>query len=195
MINPGLPDSLWTELCGRLWHATSLEGLTGIVADSRIRVSTGDRYRNSICRCRECVSLFDFGREALNQDDFMRSNWFSWLGAEHTGRCAIWLEIDRERSVDRLISPTALLEIVRKEQIGGRFFVGVEACHKGPIAANAIVGALVLDCHDCSQFQRYAGTMAYLLHAAVSFSDSLPPLPPESPFVRALREAGNRHNP
>jgi hypothetical protein len=195
MINPGLPDSLWTELGGRLWHATSLEGLTGIVADSRIRVSTGDRYRNSICRCRECVSLFDFGREALDQDDFMRSNWFSWLGSEHTGRCAIWLEIDRERSAEWLIGPIALREIVRKEQLRGRFFVGVEACHKGPIATSAIVGALILDRHDCSQFRRYAGEVAGLLHAAVSFSDSLPPPPPESLFVRALREAGNRHNP
>jgi hypothetical protein len=135
------------------------------------------------------VSLFDFGPEALDQDDFMRSNWFPWLGSEHSGRCAIWLEIDRGQSADRLIDPTTLLEIVRTEKIRGRFFVGVEACHKGPIATSAIVGALILDCHDHSSVCRYDGEVAGLLHAVASFLDSLPPPPPESPLVRALREA------
>jgi len=66
--------------------------LAGIVSDGHIKVSTADRYQNSFCRCRGCVSLFDFGQESDDQVDLMRSNWFPWLGREHDGRCAIWLE-------------------------------------------------------------------------------------------------------
>src|SRR5712692_4945903 len=82
MLNPGLPTSLWAQLEGKLWHATGNKGLAGIVTDGQIKVSTVDRYQNSIFRCRGCVSLFDFGQESDDQDDFMRSNWFPWLGRE-----------------------------------------------------------------------------------------------------------------
>jgi hypothetical protein len=187
MINPGLPKSLWTELDGRLWHATDQQGLIGIVADGCIRVSVGDRYRNSICRCMECVSIFDFGREALDQDDFMFSNWFSWLGPEHTGRCAIWLEIDRERSAGQSIGPTTLREIVRRQQLRGRFFVGVEGCHKGPIPTRDIIGALILDRYDCSLFRRYVGKVDNVLDEMAFFPESLPPAPPQPPFARARK--------
>jgi hypothetical protein len=188
MINPGLPDLLWMVLDGRLWHATSHQGLIGIVEDRFIHVSRGERYRNSICRRLECVSLFDFGQEALEQDDFMGANWFPWLGSEHAGRCAIWLEVDREHVANKLIDPKTLLEIVRTKKIRGRFFQGVESCHKGPLTTRAIVGALVLDCQDCSVFQRYVGAIDNILQMVASFLDALPPPRPDSPLVRALRK-------
>jgi hypothetical protein len=190
MINPGLPEPLWTELDGRLWHATGHRGLAGIAVDGFIRV--GNRYNNSICRQRGAVSLFDFGPDARDQDDLMRINWYSWLGPENDGRCAIWLEIDRKRSADRVMSPKALLEIVRNEQLRGRFFVGVEACHKGPIATSAIVGAIIVDSYNCSLFRRHAGGVPGLSEMVASFLESLPPPPPEPPLVRALREARER---
>jgi hypothetical protein len=177
VINPGLPKSLWAELDGRLWHATDHNGLTGILADERIRVSTANRYENSLCCCLGCVSLFDFGRDASDQDDLEFSNWAAWLGSEHTGRCAIWLEIQREQSADRLFGPTALLEIRRREQLNQLFFIGVEACHKGPIATSAIAGALILDRDDRSSFRRYDGEVAGLMQAVATFLQSLPPPP------------------
>jgi hypothetical protein len=190
MVNPGLPDLLWTVLDGRLWHATSHQGLIGIVEDRCIRVSRSERYANSICRNLECVSLFDFCQEALEQDDFMLANWFPWLGTEHTGRCAIWLEIDRDQVANNLINPIAVVEIVRTKKIGGRFFKGVEACHRGPITTSTIVGALILDCQDCSVFRQHVGAIDDILRDVASFLNSLPPPRPESPFVRALRKGG-----
>jgi hypothetical protein len=190
MINPGLPDLLWTVLDGRLWHATSHQGLIGIVKDRCIRVSRSERYTNSICRRLECVSLFDFGQQALEQDDFMRANWFPWLGSEHAGRCAIWLEIDRKQVTNSLIGPITLLEIVRTKKIRGRFFTGVEGCHKGPITTSAIVGAVFLDCQDCSVFRQHVGAIGDILRDVASFLNSLPPPRPESPLARALRKDG-----
>jgi hypothetical protein len=187
MMNPGLPASLWTQLEGKLWHATGNKGLAGIVSDGQINVSTADRYQNSFCRCRGCVSLFDFGQESDDQDDFMRSNWFPWLGREHDGRCAIWLEIDRRQSATRLMSPRVMLETVRKERFKGRFFCGVEACHKGPIPSSYVVGALFIDRHDPSSLARCDQPITCLPDELESFCQTLPEPPPEHPLERAHR--------
>ncbi len=188
MKNPSLPENLWMELSGRLWHATSIDGLSGILRDGSIQPASGKRYLNSICRGMGCISLFDFGPEALEQDEFMQSNWFPWLGREHDGRSAIWLEIDRVISAGNLVSPATLLQAVRDQQLRGRFFCGVEACHRGPIAVTAILGALVIDVHDCSSFRSYCGSLEQLPTAVATFVESLSPPPPEHPLVRAHRE-------
>ncbi len=187
MMNPGLPTSLWIQLEGKLWHATGHKGLGGILMDAQIKVSTGDRYRNSFCRCRGCVSLFDFGEEADDQDDFMTSNWFPWLGREHDGRCAIWLEIDRCQCASRLMTPRVVRETVRTEGFKGRFFCGVEACHKGPIPATCVVGALFIDRHDPCSFVRCGQSIACMLQELESFCLRLPEPPPEHPLDRAHR--------
>jgi hypothetical protein len=148
--NPDLPEALWRELDGRLWHATDHHGLSGILSDRAIRVAVGNRYTHSVCRNLGCISLFDFGPDAYDQDEFLRSNWYGWLGSEHKGRCAIWLEIDRELSRDRLIGPMTLIQTKREKEIRGIFFCGVEACHQGPIALDAIVGAVLIDRYDPS---------------------------------------------
>lgn len=188
MINPpGLPASLWMQLAGKLWHATGHKGLAGISTDSEIKVSVGDRYRNSFCRHRGCVSLFDFGEEANDQDDFMTSNWFPWLGREHDGRCAIWLEIDRLRCADRLMNPRIVQEAFRTEGFKGRFFSGVEACHKGPISATCIVGVLFIDRFDPCSFARSDQSLARMPQELASFCQRLPDPPAEHPLERAHR--------
>jgi hypothetical protein len=169
MMNPGLPTSLWIQLEGKLWHATGHKGLAGILMGAQIKVSTGDRYRNSFCRCRGCVSLFDFGEEADDQDDFMTSNWFPWLGREHDGRCAIWLEIDRCQCAARLMTPRVVLETVRTEGFKGRFFCGVEACHKGPIPVTCVVAALFIDRYDPRSFVRCDQSIACMPQELESF--------------------------
>ena len=65
MKNPGLPDPLWEVLDNQLWHATGADGLSGIVRDGEI-IITGNRYRESLCRILDCVSLFDFGPTAVD---------------------------------------------------------------------------------------------------------------------------------
>jgi hypothetical protein len=187
MQNPRLPDSLWAELDGKLWHATGKTGLAGIATDGQIKVSTADRYENSFCRCRGCVSLFDFGEGSTDQDDFMRANWFPWLGTENEGRCAIWLEIDRLRSAAQLMSPSVVLERVRRERFRGKFFCGVEACHRGPIPGNHIVGALFINPHNLSSFVRCEKALTFLPDELSSFSQTLPEPSPEHPLQRALR--------
>jgi hypothetical protein len=176
MKNPGVHEPLWSALDGGLWHATDIRGLTGISADRRIRVSVADRYKNSFCRIRGCVSLFDFGAKALDQSDFEFSNWSGWLGNQHTGRCAVWLRIDRERTSPDLIDPQAVLDISRREKCHTtRFFVGVEACHKGDIPAEQVLGAILVDCKNNSFFRWCEGIPETLLGVAESFAEALPP--------------------
>jgi hypothetical protein len=143
MKNPDLPEPLWSELDGRLWHATDHHGLSGILSDRAIR-EVGNRYTHSVCRALGCISLFDFGPDALDQNEEDLLNWYGWLGSEHKGRCAIWLEIDRGLARDHLIGPTSLIQIKRDQKIVGIFFYGVEAGHRGPIAIDAVVGALFM---------------------------------------------------
>ena len=47
MKNPGLPNMLWEALDQRLWHATGLDGLHGIVTSGEIAIA-GARYKNSL---------------------------------------------------------------------------------------------------------------------------------------------------
>ena len=72
MRNPGLPSALWAILDNRLWHATGTDELAGVIADGEIRVF-GDRYKNSLCKEHDAVSLFDFGPTAVDFDQFI--NW------------------------------------------------------------------------------------------------------------------------
>ena len=65
MENPGLPESLWNQLNGGLWHATDKAGLYGIARSGEISVSTASRYKNSFCRQLGAVSFFDFGASTL----------------------------------------------------------------------------------------------------------------------------------
>jgi hypothetical protein len=179
MKNPGLPESLWSALDGGLWHATDINGLAGISADHRIRVSESDRYKNSFCRLRGCVSLFDFGEKAWIESDSEFHDWRKWLGAEQVGRCAIWLRIDRER-VSQCLDPERVAEIWRQakeRRYGMLLCLGVEAWHRGDIPAEQILGALLVDGEDNSSFRWCEGRPEALLDAAKTFADRLPPVP------------------
>jgi hypothetical protein len=63
--NPGLPASLWTALDGKLWHATGVQGLEGIIIDREIKVFL-ERYNKSLCKMLNGVSLIDFGPSATH---------------------------------------------------------------------------------------------------------------------------------
>jgi hypothetical protein len=179
MKNPGIPKDLWSRLDGRLWHATDLPGLRGTIADGFIHVSRADRYQNSFCRLNGSLSLFDFGPAASDQSEFELSNWVGWFGFQQNARCSIWLEIDRERSAARLMNPAAVLSAWRsaldREKFAGRFFVGVEACHDGPIASELIVSGLVIARENLGHFETLDGPIDGWPTAVEAFESRLPP--------------------
>ena len=174
MKNPGLPQSLWDILDGRLWHATGLDGLKGILADGEIRIA-GDRYRNSFCRHLGCVALFDFGPTAV--DDWNQfNNWHGWFGYQQDTRVAIWLAIDRRAAVENVIDAG---ETHRrwKDNVGKQIIPGVEAGHRGPVPIGCVEQALLIDQHDHSKFALHAGVDEALLRMLDEFEQSLPPAP------------------
>jgi hypothetical protein len=188
MLNPGVPQALWSVLDGGLWHATDMRGLSGILADDCIRVSVADRYLNSLCRCMQAVSLFDFGPGSRDQNDPEFSNWYGWFGNQHLGRVVFWLQIDRNMVTRNLMESPAVLEASRSRPGGPRFFVGVEACHSGPVARSALTGALLIDQHDLNRFHWHKQMDASLISSAEVFESSLPAPPQENALVRALRQ-------
>ena len=145
MQNPYLPERLWAQLEGRLWHATDLAGLEGIVRDGCIRVSTAARYKNSFCRQRGCVSMFEFGPGSRDQSEFEASNWAGWFGNQLEGLSVIWIEIDRSQVAGQLTPPNRVSELWNLGDVSQRFFTGVEACHAGPVPLDAAKGALFVD--------------------------------------------------
>ena len=85
MDNPGLPDDLWSQLNGQLWHATNRAGLEGIVASGEVKAAMGNRYVGSFCRSRDSISLFDFGPHSEDVEGQFR-NWCGWFGHQQEAR-------------------------------------------------------------------------------------------------------------
>ncbi len=185
MDNPGLPEALWEDLDGRLWHATARDDLHGIIADEEIKVAVGNRYVGSYCRNQGCVSLFDFGPASDdNSDQF--NNWCGWLGHQQGTRVAVWLEIDRASVHERLMDPKATREALaqlmaqrraedKTHEPGIQIIPGVEACHKGPIPLAATADVLLIYRDDWNQFQRLGKPNNDTIQQVDAFEASLPP--------------------
>ena len=132
-----VPDVLWAVLCDHRWHATSLDGLRGIVRTGAIEICGG---YNGLCKTLGAVSLFDFGPTAV--DIRSLGHWTQWCGSEQATRArqegiaqkriGIWLRVRDDYTNDRLIHAGALHEIWMKEK--GNVIPGVEAGHIGPLA-------------------------------------------------------------
>ncbi len=188
MLNPGLPEALWSRLDGRLWHATERNSLSKILSDGEIRPAVGDRYRNSFCRCRGSVSLFDFGPTAVDiRGQF--NNWAGWFGHQQESRIAIWLEIDRARSIECLLDAGAARQ-KSHERPCKQIIPGVEACHKGPIPLAAVVGVLLIARDNLELFQQCDEFPGEIFQHIAAFDRDLPP-PPQDSLVETL-QAGRR---
>ena len=189
MKNPGLPDVLWKMLDQRLWHATGRDGLCGIITTDQI-MTTGDRYKNSLCHHLGYVSLFDFGPSA--RDDWGRfQDWQGWFGQRQKSRVAIWLEIDRSIGTDNIYDAEQMRIIWRKQHSSKLLIPGVEAGHKDPIPLRTLKGALAIDRYNLHVFERYEEVNDGLLLRISEFENSLPPSPPENPIIATLN-AGRR---
>jgi hypothetical protein len=172
MLNPGLPDPLWTILDGRLWHATTTDGLQSILQDGEIKPDIGRRYMNSFCRYHGAVCLFDFGPTSIDAGQF--HNLHGWFGSQHDVRLMVWLEIDRERSTNHLWDAATTRALANNPPYK-TFIAGVEACHKGPIPTDLIKGALLIARDSLDLFSHHK----WPIDTRGAISEFVVTLPPE----------------
>ena len=132
-----VPDALWAVLCGHRWHATSLDGLRGIVDTGAIEIRSG---YNGLCKSLGAISLFDFGPTAV--DIKSGGHWTQWCGSEQASlarldgipqkRVGVWLRVRDDYADDHLIDAGALHEIWKKNM--RNVIPEVEGGHGGPLA-------------------------------------------------------------
>lgn len=189
MDNPGLPDALWSQIDGRLWHATDRAGLEGIVARREIKAGFGKRYTNSFCRNQGSVCLFDFGPQSEDVTGQF-ANWSGWFGHQQNSRVAIWLEIDRDM-VQGCLQDASEARQAWKTAMNQKFIPGVEACHHGPIPISAVTGVLLIDQHNLSLIRLLGNIDQDSVGEAEAFEGTLPPYE-ENPIVAALSAARQR---
>ena len=152
MQDPGCGPAAWAVLDGRLWHATSVDGLRGIRRDGVIR--PGNRYRSSFVSARGWVSLFDFGPSARDEWDQWR-NWAQWFGSTHDADQSVWLEVDREAGKGEIVEAEELRMLWREEldrrvressgePWSGNIIPGVEGCYRGPLPIALVKRAVLM---------------------------------------------------
>lgn len=132
-----VPDTLWAVLSGHRWHATSLDGLCGIVAAGAIEICPG---YNGLCKSLGAVSLFDFGPTAV--DIKSGGHWTQWCGSEQASsarvagvpqkKVGVWLRVRDDYADDRLIDAAALHKIWMEKKLN--VIPGVEGGHLGSLA-------------------------------------------------------------
>lgn len=185
MRNPGLPRDLWAILKGGLWHATARKGLAGIASAGRIEAAVGSRYIGAFSRAVGGISLFDFGKSAVdNWGQF--HNWSGWFGHQQQARVAVWIELDRRKIFKRLLDAKQANDSW-KTDMARTFIPGVEACHIGPIDADAFKQVLLIDQHDRCLFRSHPYISDRIVNDVDAFERELPPAPPEHLLVAALR--------
>ena len=184
MNNPGLHDSLWEVLDNRLWHATGADGLSGIVKDGEIKI-TGDRYKESLCRYFDCVSLFDFGPTTVDTG-IQFHKWSGWFGSYQDSRVAVWLEIDRQAAAARVIDAGTMRQTSEK-YLDKMLIPDVEAGHKNPVPVNHLKGALVIDQHNRGTFKWHDEVNKALVGEVAKFEKSLPPPPTPHPLIALMK--------
>ena len=142
-----VPGALWAVLSGHRWHATSLDGLRGIVDSGAIEIRPG---YNGLCKALGAVSLFDFGPTAV--DIKSGGHWTQWCGCEQASsarlagvpqkRVSVWLRVRDDYADDRLINAAALSKIWMEKK--RNVIPGVEGGHRGPLAVAEIDQTVVI---------------------------------------------------
>lgn len=151
-----VPDALWTVLSGHRWHATSLDGVRGIVHSGTIEIRPG---YNGLCKSLGAVSLFDFGPTAV--DIKSGGHWTQWCGSEQASsarlagvpqkRVGVWLRVRDDYADDRLIDAAALREIWMEEK--RNVIPGVEGGHLGPLAIAEVDQIVVISALRLSEYR------------------------------------------
>lgn len=173
-----IPGSLWAELDGRLWHATSSAKLAEIVRDGAISPSAERDHRGSFSESIGAISLFDFGSSAIDHANQFR-NVVGWLGERQEARTAIWLEVDRGQLGEGFLDAEAARAIWQRN-CGVNFIPGVEACHRGPIPIGSVRRALLIGRDHGHPFRSIEGDPSAVLDAIAGFEAGLAPEPDRS---------------
>ena len=179
---------LWPSLRPGLWHSTRPARFCAILADGEIRPDGGQNgnvYRGSYAASIEAVSLFDF--EKASEDDALGTyrNWASHLCVQETP-VTVWIGLHRDRLPGRLI----LADEVGKLAVGKLWCPRIEACHVGPIPADAFTAVLAVSTAKPHQFETLASGAAApprLRELAEQWPN------PESPLVRRLHAGRDRN--
>ena len=151
-----VPDPLWAVLSGHRWHATSLDGLRGIVLAGAIEIRPG---YNGLCKSLGAVSLFDFGPTAI--DIKSGGHWTQWCGSEQASsarlagiprkKVGVWLRVRDDYTDDRLIDAAALRKIWMEKKCN--VIPGVEGGHLGPLVVAEVDQIVVIAALSLSAYR------------------------------------------
>lgn len=152
MINE-LRELVLQETYGGLWHTTHLDRFTRILADGMILpepdIPENERWGMSYVRSLGGVSLFDF--EGFKPDSYSKmfplSSWAEFIPFRSAWHSAVWIEIDRERVAQHLISGLNLLVQWKADKTHKRLMPHIEGAHLGPLSRNAFKRAFFV-CRD-----------------------------------------------
>ena len=158
---------IWRELHGGLWHTTQPERFarimdTGAISNEPKGIANSDRWSTSqgrkhypYVRFIGGISLFDFSKfnPQRYETKYPLSNWRYFVPYRNEWGGAIWIEIDREKAKNGLISGHDLLIKWKEEEcFGHRIMPLIEAAHIGPLPVTAFRRAIVIASVD-NQFQ------------------------------------------
>ena len=174
--------NLWPMLRPGLWHMTVLARFPAIFAAGKIKPDGGKQgniYQGSFAKSIGAVSLFDF--ESASEEDALGTfrTWSTHLCApDH--RLTVWIGLSRNRLPGRLM----LADKVGECGVGKLFYPRVEACHLGPIPADAFTAVLAVSTTRPFPYVELPvgeAALPCLLELAERWPD------PETPLVRRLR--------
>ena len=158
----GIPDALWEVLDGHRWHATSLDGLRGIVDTGAIDTRPG---YESLCRLLGAISLFDFGPSSEHVKSL--GHWSEWCGTQQASRArqdgipqkrvGVWLRV-RDRYADERVIDACALRRISKKNLAKRIIPGVEGGHVGPLAIAELDQVVAVSAVRMAEFSAWGGT-------------------------------------
>ena len=137
------------ELRGGLWHTTHPDRFKSILTCGAIlpdpdvpdrHGSAGGPEHYPYARHLGAISLFDFvnfdPRE--HEKQYPGASWPYFVPHNIVWKCAVWIEIARERVAPKFISATDLLQRWRKEEAHGhKIMGGIEAAYIGALPVSA----------------------------------------------------------
>ncbi len=181
--------NLWPMLRPGLWHMTVPARFPAILAAGEIKPGGGKQgnvYQGSFAKSVGAVSLFDF--ESASEEDALGTfrTWSAHV-CSPDDRLTVWIGLSR----DRLLPGRLMLaDKVGKCGVGKLFYPRVEACHLGPIPADAFTAVLAVSTTRPFQYVELPvgeAALPCLLELAERWPD------PETPLVRRLRAARLRN--
>ena len=151
-------DFIWNELLGRLWHTTHPDRFAGIqklgaivpepdIPDEQRWKTTHGKNNFPYVRTLGGVSLFDFMDFDATQYciKYPWSDWDKFVPFRKTWGCAVWIEIDRRKVAQNLISADDLINRRESEEAWRHTIMPrIEAAYIGELPQTAFVKAFIV---------------------------------------------------